>query len=268
MISCEQELPTGVIFRSTSCGEQPRTSDADGRECASESYTAIHSGTQRSSRGDQYTRSPYERHESPCLKGPATAPFRPALGRRAPPAPEARADGFYHEEMERVAIVGAAGAGKSVLAERLGRRTGLPVVHLDPMFWRDGWTPAPRDEAVRALAAAIRGDRWIVDGNFLEAGEPGARFDRADTVIFLDLPRRTCLWRILTRRVRDRGGSRPDLPEGCQEGLDLPLVRWIWSYPETERPHVLALLDRLAQRGVDVHRLRSPAEVQRFLDTL
>ena len=167
--------------------------------------------------------------------------------------------------MERVAILGAAGAGKSVLAERLARRTGLPVVHLDPLFWRDGWTAAPGGEALRALAAAIRGDRWIADGNFLEAGEADARFDRADTVVFLDLPRRTCLWRVLTRRVRERRRSRPDLPEGCQEGFDLPLLRWIWSYPQAERPRVLALLDRLAERSVDVHRLRSPAEVQRFL---
>ena len=170
--------------------------------------------------------------------------------------------------MERVAIVGAAGAGKSVFAERLARRTGLPVVHLDPLFWRDGWTRAPRDEAVHALTAAIRGDRWIVDGNFLEAGEEDRRFDRADTVIFLDLPRRTCLWRVLTRRVRDRGRSRPDLPDACQEGFDLPLLRWIWSYSASERPRVLALLERLAQRGVDIHQLRSPSEVQRFVDTL
>ena len=170
--------------------------------------------------------------------------------------------------VERVVILGAAGAGKSELAMDLSRRTGLPVVHLDRLFWRRGWTPAPRDEALRALAAAVRRDRWILDGNFLEAGEQDARLERADTVVFLDLPRRTCLWRVLKRLLRDRGRSRADLPEGCEEGIDLPLLRWIWSYPRAERPRVLALLDRIAGRGVRVHRLSSRAEVRRFLDDL
>src|SRR5205823_9646538 len=89
--------------------------------------------------------------------------------------------------MERVVILGAAGAGKSELAARVARRTGLPLVHLDLLFWRPSWTPAPPDEAHAELAAAIEGERWILDGNFLgAAGVEDARFERADTVIFLD----------------------------------------------------------------------------------
>ncbi len=99
--------------------------------------------------------------------------------------------------MERVVIIGPGGAGKSELARSIARRTGLPVVHLDLLFWREGWTPAPRKDALGRLDKAIAGDRWILDGNFLEAGGEDRRFNRADTVIFLDLPRRTCLWRVL-----------------------------------------------------------------------
>jgi adenylate kinase family enzyme len=170
--------------------------------------------------------------------------------------------------MERVVILGPGGAGKSELATSLSRRTGLPVVHLDVLFWREGWTSAPRDEALRDLAAAIAGDRWILDGNFQgdEGAGEDARFDRADTVIFLDLARSICLWRVLRRLVRDRGRSRPDLPEGSSESFDFALLRWIWSYPKTDRPRVLGLLARLGERGVDIHHLRSPADVRRFLD--
>jgi adenylate kinase family enzyme len=157
------------------------------------------------------------------------------------------------------------------LAWSLGERTGLPVVHLDRLFWRANWEPAPRDEARRQLAAVAEGDRWILDGNFLDearADEPDLRFARADTVIFLDLPRRVCFWRVLTRLARDRGGRRADLPEGAREGLDLPLLRWIWRYPNTDRPRVLELLEQLEARGVATHRLRSRAEVRRFLRRL
>ena len=166
--------------------------------------------------------------------------------------------------MRRIVILGPGGAGKSVLARELARRTGLPVVHLDTLFWRQGWTPAPRDEALRDLAAATAGDAWIVDGNFLDDGDD--RFDRADTVVFLDLPRRTCLWRVLARLVRDRSRRRPDLPAGAREGFDPELLRWIWRYPTVDRPRVLALLASLGD-GVAVHHLRSRADVRRFVDS-
>lgn len=165
-------------------------------------------------------------------------------------------------------ILGPGGAGKSELATLLSRRTGLPVVHLDVLFWREGWKPAPRDEARRALAEAIAGERWILDGNFFdEAGADDARFSRADTVVFLDLPRATCLRRVLSRLVRDRRRTRPDLPEGCREGFDPYLLRWIWRYPRTDRPRVLEILSSLDGR-TDVHHLRSRADARRYVETL
>ncbi len=134
------------------------------------------------------------------------------------------------------------------------------------MFRREGWTPAPRDEARRELASAIAGERWIIDGNFLgPEANPDARFERADTVIFLDLPRRLCLWRVLSRRVRDHRRLRLDLPEGCREGVDLALLAWMRRFPATVRPRVLGLLAQLDD-GVAVHHLRSRADIRRFLD--
>jgi adenylate kinase family enzyme len=86
-------------------------------------------------------------------------------------------------------------------------------------------------------------------------------------VVFLDLRRPICLWRVLWRLVRDRRRTRPDLPEGCGEGFDLELLRWIWRYPRDDRPRVLALLARLDGRA-DVRHLRSRADVRRYLDTV
>jgi adenylate kinase family enzyme len=168
--------------------------------------------------------------------------------------------------VQRVAVLGPVGAGKTVVARSISRRTGLPVVHLDPLFWRPGWTPAPEEEARRDLATAIGRDRWILDGNFLADDDP--RFARADTVIFLDLSRARCLWRVFKRLMRDRRRRRPDLPSGCSEGFDLSTLRWIWSYPTADRPRVLGILAQLDERGVDVRRLRSPSDVRRLLGTL
>ena len=166
-----------------------------------------------------------------------------------------------------MAILGSGGAGKTTVALELGERTGLPVVHLDLLNWAPGWVPRPHEEFRVALADAVADDRWILDGNFLEGDAGDPRFGRADTVVFLDLPRRTSIRRAVARRVRDRGKQRPDLPEGCEEEIELWFLRWMWSYPNKVRPRVLAILAGLGP-GVEVHHLRSDAEVRRFLDSV
>ena len=107
--------------------------------------------------------------------------------------------------MQRVAILGSGGAGKTTVAVELGRRTGLPVVHLDPLNWAPGWVSRPVEEFDAALAAAAAEERWILDGNFLSGDAEDPRFARVDTVVFLDLPRRTCIRRAVTRRLRGPG---------------------------------------------------------------
>jgi len=168
--------------------------------------------------------------------------------------------------VERVAILGSGGAGKSMLAAAVGERTGLPVVHLDVLYWRPAWTQPSPEEFAAALDAAVAADRWVLDGNFLRHDGPDPRFARVDTVIFLDLPRTTCLWRVVKRRVREARSPRRDLPAGCRESIDVSFMRWVWHYPRRNRPHVLALLDGLD--GIDVHHLRSDDEVSRFVESI
>ena len=168
--------------------------------------------------------------------------------------------------MRRVAILGPGGAGKSALADALGERTGLPVVHLDVVYWLPGWMQPPRQEFDSKLNAAVAEDTWILDGNFLRDDAPDPRFARADTVVLLDLPRRICLRRILKRRLQEARRPRRDLPAGCSESIDLAFVRGVWNWPQKNRLDVLSRLEALD--GVAVHRLRSPAEVRRFLESV
>jgi adenylate kinase family enzyme len=162
--------------------------------------------------------------------------------------------------VERVAILGCSGSGKTRAADALARRTGLPVVHLDVLFWRPGWVPADEAVARAALEAAAAEPRWILDGNFVGDGTDG-RFASADTVVFLDVGRLRCLARVLRHLARDRRRTRPDHPEGCSESFSPALVRWIWRYSRDERPSVLALLERLEDAAVTVHRVRSADEL-------
>src|SRR4029079_8670763 len=110
-----------------------------------------------------------------------------ALALAVDPSLRAQAPRDARLAVKRVAILGSGGAGKTWLANELGRRTGLPVVHLDRIFWAPGWTEREPAAAKADLAEVVGRDEWILDGNFLN--RLGAeRLARADTVVFLDVP--------------------------------------------------------------------------------
>jgi adenylate kinase family enzyme len=165
--------------------------------------------------------------------------------------------------MQRVAIIGPGGAGKSTLARKLGDGTGLPVVHLDREHWKPGWVEPPREEWNARVTELAAGDRWIIDGNY--GGTMHARIAAADTVIFLDFSRFACLRGVISRRIRYRNTSRPDMTEGNKERLTFQFLKWIWDYPATRRPGIVGMLARAVADGKRVVILHNRGEVERFL---
>jgi adenylate kinase family enzyme len=168
--------------------------------------------------------------------------------------------------MRRVLVIGCGGAGKSTLARELAVRTGLPLVHLDRLYWKPGWTQTPAEEWQAVVRDVVAGERWVLDGNYGSTLE--LRLAAADTAIYVDMSRRTCLRRAVWRWLRWRGrATRSDLPDGCPESLDLEFLRWIWSYPTRHRPRTLERLTEFERRGGRVVVLRNSAEARAFLDS-
>lgn len=162
--------------------------------------------------------------------------------------------------MRRVVVLGCGGSGKTTFATKLGRGTSLPTIHLDELFWNPGWVPTPEDEFVARQAEEVARETWIIEGDY--AGSLEVRTARADTVIFLDLPRRICLRRVILRRLRRRDGSSP--APGCPQKVDLEFLRWIWRWRRDRRPIALAKLEEHAS-GAHKVVLTSPREVEAFL---
>ena len=171
----------------------------------------------------------------------------------------------YDAAMQRVAIIGPGGAGKTTLALELGRRTGLPVVHLDRVYWRAGWVEPPAADWARDHREALSGDAWIADGNY--GSTMVERLARADTVVLMDAPLALCVARLARRQLRTLGRGRPDLPPGCVERLDvretLAFWRYVWRYRRDRLPTVLERIRRSNAGRVEV--LRSSDDVRRFL---
>ncbi|WP_176037521.1 DNA topology modulation protein FlaR [Brucella tritici] len=163
---------------------------------------------------------------------------------------------------KRIMIIGGAGSGKSSLARALGEVTGLPVVHIDTLYWQPGWTMRSRDEIGRLTKEAANQDRWIFEGNHSET--MNYRALRADMLIFLDISTMRRLWRVLKRTVIHYGRSRPDMAEGCVERFDWDFLKWVAGYRKNGRIRALAFLEKAPQH-LSKHHLRSPYDVKRFL---
>jgi adenylate kinase family enzyme len=167
-------------------------------------------------------------------------------------------------DMERVLVIGCGGSGKTTVAHRLADSLRLPLIHLDAHFWRPGWVPTSADEWQRVVAQLVAQPRWVMDGNY--GGTLEMRLASCDSVVFMDLPRRVCLWRILKRRLRYRGRTRPDVAPGCPERLTWEFVKWVWTYPKRRRAGILERLSKLT--GPRVIILSSQRHLDRFLANL
>ncbi len=168
----------------------------------------------------------------------------------------------WRRDWRRVLVVGCAGAGKTTFAVRLARALDLPIIHLDSEYWLPGWRHTPPEEWQSRVEELAARDCWVMDGNY--GGTLERRLARADAVVFLDLPRATCLRRVVLRSLRYRGRSRPDLPPGCPERLEWQFLRWVWNYGRRSRGRVVGLL---AASGLPVVHLQTRREAERWLTT-
>ena len=165
----------------------------------------------------------------------------------------------------RVIVTGLAGSGKSTFSLALAARTGLPVIHLDTHFWKPGWVAPSEAEWREKQCGVLAGEAWIADGNYDETLD--LRLERADSVVFLDMP-----WWLCTGRAFLRGFRMPDeLPEGCGYSAWLRLRdEWrlairIWGVRRSEPERERAIISRHGQH-VALHVLSSKRAVREFLD--
>lgn len=151
--------------------------------------------------------------------------------------------------MKKVIVIGCPGSGKSYFSRRLADKTGIPVFHLDMLFWNPDRTSVLKEEFDKRLAELLSRDSWIIDGNYGRTME--TRLSACDTVFFLDLPTEICLEGVRSRR----GVPRPDIP-WVETEEDPEFTEYISSFGTHQRPKILALLEKYGNKKVIIFKSR------------
>lgn len=143
-------------------------------------------------------------------------------------------------DYRRIVVIGNGGAGKSTFSVKLGEALQIPVVHLDKLWWKPGWTNRSADEFDSLLSAELQKDAWIMDGNFRRTFQQ--RLYRAELCVVLDIDTRLCLQSAYARAAEFAGRVRPDMGEGCEEVVRPDFLKWISSYREKVLPGMMSVL--------------------------
>jgi adenylate kinase family enzyme len=174
--------------------------------------------------------------------------------------------------VKRISIVGNSGTGKTTLARRLASTLHVDHVELDALFHQPGWTESdPEDFRARVAARLDAADGWVTCGNYRSVLMDTV-WSRADTVVWLDLPRPTVMRRVTTRTLR-RVIKREELWNGNREPWtnlyawdpERNIIRWAWTQHQKYVERYEGEMRDPAWSHLTFVRLRRPAAVDEWL---
>jgi GTPase SAR1 family protein len=162
--------------------------------------------------------------------------------------------------MDKIAIIGSSGAGKTTLAKKLDSRLGLKAYHLDRFFWQPDWRRKPNDNRIDVLQDLVRQRCWIIEGSYLNSSD--LHLKAADIIIFLDISLFVCFWRRIKRHRTYQGHPGRDLPMGSTDKLTLSVLLHILFFPFRTRKKLEDKLSKFPSEKVI--RFHSTEDVERF----
>ncbi len=154
--------------------------------------------------------------------------------------------------MQKVIVIGCPGAGKSTFSRRLHDITGLPLFHLDLLYWNSDKTTVSKEAFRKRLQNILVLDKWIIDGNYGSTIE--MRIAECDTVIFLDFDVDVCLSGVKERQ----GKARQDMPWTETED-DEEFLKFIRSFETESKPKILELLMKYKEKNILIFKNREEA---------
>lgn len=169
--------------------------------------------------------------------------------------------------MKRIAIFGFSGGGKSTTASRLGEILDIEPTHLDRIHWLPDWKEDTLENKKKKLIPVLHKDKWIIEGNYRNLLW-NERMMLADTIIFIDVNRFTCLKNAWLRSRRYKGRTRPDMGIGCMEKFDFEFALWVFINGRKKRKEYLEIIKISEAEGKETYIFKNKKQINSWLDTL
>ncbi len=160
---------------------------------------------------------------------------------------------------KKVIVLGNNGSGKSYFSKKLAEITGLPLIHLDLLYWKENWTHPSRDDWAEMQSNLVSQDRWIIDGMHISTLE--IRFKEAEVIYFLDIDTKTCLERVIQRQNK----YRTDFPSylSNKDGDFVALCTGLCEFEEKRKPKILELHEKYPEKQFIV--LKTREDINNYL---
>lgn len=176
--------------------------------------------------------------------------------------------------MQRISVAGNSGSGKTTIARAVAERLGVPHLELDSVFHQPDWQELPIEDFRRAVSERAAGDAWVIDGNY-RARVADLIWSRADTVVWLDYPRRLVMTRMV-RRTFGRlllgrelwNGNKESLRNALSWNPQTSIIRWAWTHHHEYGETYAAAMTDPANAALTFVRLRHPREAAAWLASL
>ena len=157
------------------------------------------------------------------------------------------------KEIQKIAIIGGPGTGKSTLAKNLGKEMKLPVYHIDGIHHLKNWEIRPTQERDAIVSEKVKEPKWVIDGTYKATLEE--RVINADLIIFLDYSTIAKLKGILSRYFKNKGQEKPEIP-GCKEKMEWEFIQLTMKWNKTKRKIVKDILDRYKDKKILIFKNR------------
>ncbi|HLD70752.1 MAG TPA: hypothetical protein VI937_02630 [Negativicutes bacterium] len=161
--------------------------------------------------------------------------------------------------LKKIAIVGISGSGKSTFSRKLAEKTGLPLFHMDQLYWKANWQAVSEDEYLKEHELLVQKPEWIVEG-YVDV-KMATRLKNADLVLWLDYSGLRCAWHLIIRRLKYHKKSRPELPREAIERLKWSFFKMVLM--GGERKDIEDAIE--TSKPMNLKRFRSPRELKSFL---
>ena len=171
------------------------------------------------------------------------------------------------KDVKKIAIICNAGSGKYILAQKLHALIKLPMYHLDKYFWKPGWVRPDLVEYEKIHNALCDKDEWIIDGMNLKF--LAYRAQKADMIIFLDIPRYKCFWNIFKRTWKYYGKETSSGAKGCVERFNwefIKFLKWVWDFEKKYPAKIKEILKQYPKKQIYI--FKSQQDIDQFLEKI